>query len=359
MQKCSGNHQTKDKSAILTSNDLLDLSAELHSQNSVQVEKNHVENEPLIPHQKIFDLSDFKRRVAKFNFGRKYLKLISEVEVVASGIHHLIIIKSLPGYGKTTITREILREKSLIEGLDFAVISGFITSKSLFKKLYEYRHRGKIVVFDDCDSVFDELKSANLLKAATDDKKVRRVCYETTVKNTDVPQEYNFEAGVILLTNSPLGKRNKALLDRGFFIELELSTQEKLQYIKEFIVSNDQYELEVLHRLSKEAQLHEINFSFRTFKKLLLRSKHLHDSLPDAIRDLRINKKEDSAKETLLKIMKNFPNEEKKWPSLFMTQTGLKERRFYDLKRGIKKDLGNPAQVPEITFEPHHLTKGK
>ncbi len=338
MQNCSENHQTKDKSAISMSKELIDLSAVLQSIEDIEVEESYPENEPIIEQKQVFDIDEFTNSVAKLNCGQKYLKLISELNIVIQGKHHFAIVKSKPGYAKTTIIRELFRKHKMEEGKNFIIISGFITTKRLFEKLYEYREKGMVIVFDDCDSVFDDLKAANLLKSATDDKQVRRICYETTVKGKGTPQEYNFEAGVIILTNTALGKKNLALKDRGFYIELELTTREKIEYIQKFLLKDDTDQF-VYDQLRDEANRYELEFSFRTFKQLKLRSIHLKESLPQALKELRVNQQEDSSKDILRQIMAEFPYNKKGWINHFTERTGKKERRFYDLKKEILNDL--------------------
>ena len=79
MQNCSENHQTKDKSAISMSKELIDLSAVLQSIEDIEVEESYPENEPIIEQKQVFDIDEFTNSVAKLNCGQKYLKLITNI----------------------------------------------------------------------------------------------------------------------------------------------------------------------------------------------------------------------------------------------------------------------------------------
>lgn len=59
---------------------------------------------------------------------------------------------------------------------DYYSVSGGISTAGLFELLF--RRNGEIILFDDCDSVFDNPDSINILKAALDSKPVRKISRE-------------------------------------------------------------------------------------------------------------------------------------------------------------------------------------
>ena len=124
------------------------------------------------------------------------------------------------------------------------VIKGFVRSTGLYKTLYEFRHPNSVVVFDDADSVFDDATSLNLLKAATDSTKRRRLHWlsETDMKDEDgspIERQFDFEGSVIFITNydfedmikrgSKLSPHFEALMSRSHY--LDLSMKSTLDYI--------------------------------------------------------------------------------------------------------------------------------
>jgi len=78
---------------------------------------------------------------------------------------HSVILTGAPGTGKTfTVMKEITREQGLKEGEDYVVIQGGTTTTKLFERLFVSYN--KVILFDDCDSMWKDLEAVNILKAA-------------------------------------------------------------------------------------------------------------------------------------------------------------------------------------------------
>ena len=63
-----------------------------------------------------------------------------------------------------------------------------------------------VIVFDDCDSVLLDDLSLNILKAALDSKKVRRICWNTDsfkLRNEGVPDHFEFKGCLLYTSPSP------------------------------------------------------------------------------------------------------------------------------------------------------------
>ena len=66
----------------------------------------------------------------------------------------------------------------LRESYDFVHFKGRATAAGLFITLYE--NSDKIIVLDDCDSVFKDDDAVNILKGALDSYDTRKISYITT-----------------------------------------------------------------------------------------------------------------------------------------------------------------------------------
>ena len=80
----------------------------------------------------------------------------------------------------------------------------------LYTKLYEYSDKGNVVVFDDCDSVLLDDLALNILKAALDTSKKRRISWNTDstyLRKEGIPDSFEFNAGAIFITNIKFEKR--------------------------------------------------------------------------------------------------------------------------------------------------------
>lgn len=92
-----------------------------------------------------------------------------KVNQVAYGYANSLVITGMSGVGKTHDTEEALDKSNK----EYESISGGISTAGLFELLFT--RNGEIILFDDCDSVFDTTDSVNILKAALDSKSVRKI----------------------------------------------------------------------------------------------------------------------------------------------------------------------------------------
>jgi hypothetical protein len=105
---------------------------------------------------------------------------------------------------------------------------------------------GNVVVFDDCDSIFNDELSLNILKAALDSKKRRMIHWNTDsfkLRNEGVPDKFKFEASAIFITNLKFDKVKgkmrehlEALESRCHYMDLTIDTdRDKMLRIKQVI----------------------------------------------------------------------------------------------------------------------------
>lgn len=78
---------------------------------------------------------------------------------------HSVILTGAPGTGKTfTVMKTIIEEGQMEEGEDYVVIQGGTTTTKLYERLFV--SYDKLIVFDDCDSMWKDAEAVNILKAA-------------------------------------------------------------------------------------------------------------------------------------------------------------------------------------------------
>lgn len=88
---------------------------------------------------------------------------------VASGVSNSLLITGIPGVGKSFEVLSALDEMNA----DYITIKGGITTAGLFETLF--LNRDKLILFDDCDDVFSDEGSINILKAVLDTYPKREV----------------------------------------------------------------------------------------------------------------------------------------------------------------------------------------
>ena len=116
-------------------------------------------------------------------------------------------------------------------------------------KLFNYADKDNVLVFDDCDSIFSDELSLNILKAALDSKKTRRIHWNTDsfkLRNEGVPDSFEFKGSAIFITNikfdnvksAKMRDHLTALESRCHYIDLTIDTdREKMLRIKQ--ITND------------------------------------------------------------------------------------------------------------------------
>ena len=109
---------------------------------------------------------------------------------VKSGKSKTLIITGDPGIGKTfTVTKQLA-------GTNTEAFKGGITSAAaLYKLLFINNQAGKILIFDDLDTLFDDKESVNILKGALDTSVDTEVSYISN--NTIHPLYYKALSGEV------------------------------------------------------------------------------------------------------------------------------------------------------------------
>jgi len=161
-----------------------------------------------------------------------------------------MIVSGPPGVGKSHGVEEVLDRYNTVQqlggGKSFEVIKGAMSPIGLYCKLFNMADKGKVVVFDDCDSIFQDELSLNILKAALDSKKQRYIHWNTDsfkLRNEGVPDKFKFEASAIFITNlkfdkvkGKLREHLEALESRCHYMDLTIDTdRDKMLRIRQVV----------------------------------------------------------------------------------------------------------------------------
>ena len=181
-------------------------------------------------------------------------------KAVKKGDVRAMIVSGPPGVGKSHGVEEVLDRYATMESMGakktHEVIKGATSAIGLYCKLYKMAEKGNVVVFDDCDSIFADELSLNILKAALDSKKNRYIHWNTDsfkLRNEGVPDSFKFEASAIFITNlkfdkvkGKLREHLEALESRCHYMDLTIdSDKDKVLRIKQVTQDGmlDKYEL--------------------------------------------------------------------------------------------------------------------
>jgi hypothetical protein len=195
------------------------------------------------------------------------------------------IVSGSPGVGKSYGIMRILEQYDPT-GNQYTIVKGYSRATGIVKLLYQFRHPGNVIVFDDCDSVFADDISLNLLKAVVDTCDQRRVSWLSEGKLLDedtgelVPRHFDFEGSVIFLTNldfdamiargHKLAPHLEALQSRAHYLDLTLKTaKDKIVRIRQVV------EQGLLSHLDLDAQVDVLTFVeayYENMRELSLRA---------------------------------------------------------------------------------------
>ena len=190
------------------------------------------------------DAETIERIRTRFNMLNDMTKAVKKGDVRA------MIVSGPPGVGKSHGVEEVLERYKTLEQLGarktHEVIKGAMSPLGLYAALYKMADAGNVVVFDDCDSIFSDELSLNILKAALDSKKTRKIHWNTDshkLRAEGIPDSFTFKASAIFITNlkfdkvkGKLREHLEALESRCHYMDLTIDTdREKMLRIRQVI----------------------------------------------------------------------------------------------------------------------------
>lgn len=154
------------------------------------------------------------------------------INMVIDGDMYSLLLTGQAGVGKTFLVTKTLNERGLERNKDYFKITGKTTAAGMYMLLYQ--HNGKMLLFDDCDSVFQDDNAVNVLKGALDTSKVREIAWTSAVplKTPDkspIPKRFDFTGKVIFISNLPKRKIDPAIRSRSFVLEVALTKEDMIE----------------------------------------------------------------------------------------------------------------------------------
>ena len=150
-------------------------------------------------------------------------------KMVGRGIQPSLVITGMAGVGKTHLVKETLTQLGLRESYDFEHFKGKATPAGLYMTLYA--NSDKIVVLDDCDSIFKDDDAVNILKAALDSYDTRQISYISSKPLKDefgepIPSRFEFTGKIIFISNIHQSKLDAAIRSRSFVSDISMNTEQ-------------------------------------------------------------------------------------------------------------------------------------
>lgn len=172
---------------------------------------------------------------------------------VSKGKSNSLVITGMAGVGKTATVVDTLKSIGRVPDVHYYKSTGTVTTPALYEILF--KHRTKLVIFDDCDAVFKDPDSINLLKGALDTYEVRELSKHTKGNTFDstnmseeeiqtrweesgekvLPNRFEFKGQIIFISNLPEEKFDDALISRSLHVDVHLNKQEIIERMKEIM----------------------------------------------------------------------------------------------------------------------------
>lgn len=184
----------------------------------------------------------------KISYSDSLEHLENLVKTVVGGASNGLFITGPGGTGKTQTVERALSSAGLSDGDGYFKIAGSASAPGIYTALYHNRH--SIVLFDDADGALSDVDARNLIKAATDTKKSRKLSWgkkSSFIFNPDsddagkhfndpdmAPSEFLFYGRIIFISNLPLNKLDPdgSLRTRAFIINIDPTRDEMLDHLE-------------------------------------------------------------------------------------------------------------------------------
>jgi hypothetical protein len=218
-----------------------------------------------------------------FNINERFTFLNKLTGMVIDGLTPSLVICGPGGLGKSHSVISMIKEKDLLD-FEWTQIKGYSTARGLYNTLYD--NNGKIIIFDDCDSVLEDKVAVNILKSALDSYETRTINWMAKMnKSDDYPQQFNFTGRIIFISNKNRNSIDDAILSRSLTVDLSMTEDEKIERM-EFILDN--ILPEVSHTVKKDAldYLSEKRYEVQLNLRSLIITSKIRLAHPDSWRDL-------------------------------------------------------------------------
>jgi hypothetical protein len=221
--------------------------------------------------------------LTKFDINQRFSFLQDLTSMVVKGVTPSLLVVGEGGLGKThTVNSSILSH-----GLDpdqYFTIKGYSTPRGLYNTLFD--NNGKLIIFDDCDSVLEDKVAQNILKSALDSYEQRQITWMAKISKGDpYPGQFNFTGRVIFISNKDKAKINSAILSRSLVVDLQMTPDEKIERMR-FIIGDILPEIELESKMDALQFLDEHKHSTNlTIRSLIMISK-IRQTFSETWRDL-------------------------------------------------------------------------
>jgi hypothetical protein len=216
-------------------------------------------------------IDELENQRTRLSFEAQLQDLERLVKFTVNGASNALFVSGKGGVGKTHTTEKILADLGLRDGNGYFKNTGSASAAGLYSLLFRYKN--EVVFFDDSDDALGDQEARNLLKAATDTKKVRKLVWnkmgknvvdpegdltdEEILDNGQIPRYFEFTGKIIFISNLSLDKLDPdgALRTRALIINIDPTEMEIYDFMEKIVGS---IELADGMKLDQKSRLHVV-----------------------------------------------------------------------------------------------------
>jgi len=199
------------------------------------------------------EIAELEQSKDRLSFEAQLKDLENLVKMTVSGSANALFVSGKGGVGKTHTTEQILADLGLRDGNGYFKNTGSASAAGIYSLLFRYKN--DIIFFDDSDDALGDQEARNLLKAATDTKKIRKLVWNKMGKNVVdpeddisdqeildqglIPRYFEFTGKIIFISNLSLDKLDPdgALRTRAFIINIDPTEIEIYDFMDKIVMS--------------------------------------------------------------------------------------------------------------------------
>ena len=165
--------------------------------------------------------------MTEFTINQRFEFLGNLTQMVIGGVTPSLIVTGEGGLGKThSVTQAI--DVTGLQDHEYVFFKGYSTARGLYNTLYD--NNGKLIIFDDCDSVLDDKVALNILKSALDSYETRKISWMAKMNKSDeYPQQFDFTGRIIFISNKSKEKIDEAIRTRSLTVDLTMTPDDKIE----------------------------------------------------------------------------------------------------------------------------------
>lgn len=205
---------------------------------------------------------------------------------VISGYVRSVIVSGAAGCGKTYTLETALADAEERGDIRYQSVRGSSSAIGLYRLLFDASETGNVLLLDDLDSIFSDLDSLNLLKAALDSGTTRRIHWNKESRVLDgegVPRSFEFNGSIVFITNidftseieagKKMSPHYEALLSRCLYLDMAIHNRREIMVRISQVVNSPQFlEKNHFHRDDAEMMMNWVNDNIDRIRILSIRT---------------------------------------------------------------------------------------